>query len=203
VIDRQFMGVAFTPNSKSLVSSSLDGFVRVWDVETGLTLRAMEGHPAGALGLSLSPDARFAVVGTGQNLVKIWELSTGKEVRKFENTGRKGILNAIYAPDGKSVAFGGDDGDVVIGDTATGKYRILGNCPTPIRAMAWSPDGRWIATGSADRLLRLWEPATGKVTGLPLENGFYSVAFSPKGDLLAAGGADWSLRLWDLRGARK
>jgi WD40 repeat protein len=92
---------------------------------------------------------------------------------------------------------------VVIGDTATGKYRILGNCPTPIRAMAWSPDGRWIATGSADRLLRLWEPATGKVTGLPLENGFYSVAFSPKGDLLAAGGADWSLRLWDLRGARK
>jgi WD40 repeat protein len=151
----------------------------------------------------LSPDARFVVVGTGQPLVKIWELSTGKEVRRFELSGKKGVLCALYAPDGKSVAFGGDGGEVLIGNPATGTYRVLGTCPTPIRAMAWSPDGRWIATGSVDNLLRLWEPATGKVTGLPLENGFFSVAFSPKGDLLAAGGADWSLRLWDLRSVRK
>jgi len=203
VIDLQIMSVAFTPNSKSLVSSSLDGVVRLWDIETGLTVRKMEGHPGGALGLSLSPDARFVAVGTAEPLAKVWELSTGREVRRFENAGKKGVLCVTYAPDGRSVAFGGDSGDVMIGDPATGTFRVLGSCPMSIRGMAWSPDGRWIATASADNLLRLWEPATGKVTGMSLENGFYSVAFSPKGDLLAAGGADWSLRLWDLRGARK
>ena len=194
----QVLGLAFTPDSKQLVSSSVDGAVRVWDVVTGLSLKELKGHPRGALGLSLSADGRFAAVGTGDPMVKLWDLATGKEMKGFEGVGRTGVLCVAYAPDGKSVAFGGDEGALYIGNPSTGTFRTLGTYSKPIRALAWSPDGRLIATGSVDPSLRLWDAATGSYTGFNVENGVFSVAFSPKGDMLAAGGGDWSLRLWDL-----
>ncbi|HEV3027541.1 MAG TPA: serine/threonine-protein kinase [Planctomycetota bacterium] len=199
----QIMGLAFTPDSKRLVSSCADGYLRVWDVGTGLPLKEMNGHPRGALGLALSPDGRFAAVGTGEPILKIWELATGKEVKVFPVAGRSAIFCVSYAPDGKSVAFAGNEGAVYIADPASGGIRALGAYPKQIHSLAWSPDGRTIATASQDPSLRLWDPSSGAYTGFQLESGSFSVAFSPKGDMLAAGAGDWSLRLYDLPPAGK
>ena len=194
----QIMGLAFTPDSKQLVSSCVDGSIRVWDVVTGLPLKEMRGHPRGALGLALSPDGRFAAVGTGEPMLKIWDLGAGKEARVFPVAGHSAIFCVSYAPDGKSVAFAGDEGVVYIADPATGKIRTLGSHPKQICSLAWSPDGRTIATASLDPSLRLWNPSNGDYTGFQLEGGAFSVTFSAKGDMLAVGAADWSLRLYDL-----
>jgi WD40 repeat protein len=182
----------------------VDGTARIWDVVSGLNVREMGGHPRGAMGISVSPDGRFAAVGTGEQYVKIWELATAKEVRHFAGKPSATWHVVAYSPDGKSVAFGGSDGAINLGDTTTGTVRVLGTCPKAVRDLAWSPDGRWIASASEDPSLRLWEPASGAVTGFPLPDaGYFSVAFSPKGDLLAAGGYDWTLRLWELPPAGK
>jgi WD40 repeat protein len=201
--DQQFIGVAFTLDSKQLVSSNVDGSARLWDVGTGLPMREMRGHPRGALGLSLSPDGRYVAVGTGEPLVKIWEISTGKEVRQIEGTGQSAFFCVSYAPDGKSLAFGGSDGTLYLGDPAKGTIRTLGSYRKPIHGVAWSPDGRIIATTSEDPSMRLWDPSTGAYTAFSLEGGAFGVTFSPKGDILAVGAADWSLRLYDLHPAGK
>jgi len=130
--------------------------------------------------------------------VKLWELATSRELKRFEGVGRAEVFCVSFAPDGKSVAFNGNEDALYIGDPSTGTFRTLGTYSKPIRALAWSPDGRFIATGSVDPSLRLWDPATGSYTGFNVEDGVFSVAFSPKGDMLAAGGGDWSLRLWEL-----
>jgi WD40 repeat protein len=36
--------VAFSPDSKRIVSGSLDGTVRLWDAITGIILKTLEGH---------------------------------------------------------------------------------------------------------------------------------------------------------------
>ena len=205
VQEQQFFGVAFTRDSKMVLSSNVDGIVKLWDVETGLTLREMKPHPRGALGLCLSPDGRYVAVGTGEPVLKIWELATGKEAARIEaKVSAAAWLVVSYAPDGKTVAFAGNDGAVMTADVATGAMRLLGKLPNPIRWLAWSPDGRWIATVSEDPALRLWDPATGSVTGFTLpDGGYFTVAFSPKGDVLAAGAFDWTLRLWELPRAGK
>ena len=60
-------GLAFTPDSKQLVSASNDRTVRVWDMDTGRTARIIRGESAPGWGsiyaMALSPDGRWLAVG--------------------------------------------------------------------------------------------------------------------------------------------
>jgi WD40 repeat protein len=46
--------IAFTPDSKRLVSSGNEGIVRSWDVETGKALQTFKGHTARVRAVALS-----------------------------------------------------------------------------------------------------------------------------------------------------
>ncbi len=54
-------GLAFTPDSQSLLSSSSDGTLRVWDAVHGQPIRSMEGCAAPPYNdVSWSPDGAHA-----------------------------------------------------------------------------------------------------------------------------------------------
>src|SRR5262245_31632615 len=67
-----------------------------------------------------------------------------------------------FAPDGKTVATGGDQ-TVRLWDTATGKERrrFDGNYHGS-RAVAFTPDGECLAACTADHKVRLYEATTGQ-----------------------------------------
>ena len=48
--------LAFTPDSRSLLSGSEDGTLRVWDVERGQCVRIMQGYVVSLYDLDWSPD---------------------------------------------------------------------------------------------------------------------------------------------------
>ena len=60
-------GLAFTPDGKQLVSAGEDKVIRVWDLASGRTVRAIRGESAaGSLGkilaMTLSPDGKWLAV---------------------------------------------------------------------------------------------------------------------------------------------
>ena len=50
-------GLAFTPDSRSLLSGSEDGTLRLWDVERGEALRVLQGYEAAS---TMSPGVPMA-----------------------------------------------------------------------------------------------------------------------------------------------
>ena len=51
-----------------MVSASLDGTVRVWDVEAGNEVQNLKGHQGQVLCVAASPDGNLAVSGGGTPL---------------------------------------------------------------------------------------------------------------------------------------
>jgi len=67
------------------------------------------------------------------------------------------IWTLAWSPDGKSLACGLKNGQMVIVDIVKKEIvRVLESHKTGIPGIAWSPTGRLIATGSRDGTIRLW-----------------------------------------------
>jgi len=59
-----------------IVSGSLDGHIKVWDVETGTCKHTLMGHQY--LTSSMELRDNILVSGNGDSTVKIWDILTGK-----------------------------------------------------------------------------------------------------------------------------
>lgn len=69
------MSLAFLPSGQQLVSSSLDGTARLWDVATGKELMVFRAHEGGIRSVAVSPDGKtLATAGGGDNTVRFWKI---------------------------------------------------------------------------------------------------------------------------------
>ena len=165
-----------TPDGKHLVSASNDKTVRVWEIETGKTVRTIRGEAApGNWGvihsMKLSPDGRWLAVGgylhgtdrTTASGVRIYEFASGRMTAFL-----KGHDNVVYAlafsPDGKRLISGSGDKTAIVWDLTTLQqvHRLSGHTEA-IKAVAFTHDGDRAVTGGGDQTLRLWNAADGKL----------------------------------------
>src|SRR5262249_49964816 len=121
----------------------------------------------------------------------------------------KGPVRALaFAPDGRTLAAGGDDGVVRLWDVAgrePGLRKELAPHPDGVRAVAFSPDGGLLASvGTAEGKPRVGDRSAGAPRASPPPGGPRgeggALAFAPGGRLRATGGGDRTVRLWDLSG---
>src|SRR6266567_8085054 len=69
-------GLAFTPDSRSVLSGSDDGTLRLWDVERGESLRVMQGYTACLYDLDWSPDGTRLASAGSDTLVSLWQVES-------------------------------------------------------------------------------------------------------------------------------
>src|SRR6185369_4691882 len=67
---------AFSPDGKLALSASDDNSVRLWNVETGHSLRVFDGHAGEVWSLAWSADQRRALSGADDNTVRLWDVET-------------------------------------------------------------------------------------------------------------------------------
>lgn len=101
---REVCGIAFSPDSRLLVTSSYDATVRVWDAERREELRCfvnLEGHPSG---IAFSHDGRILAASTPTD-VFLWDVATGKIVSRFSNPeGAAAFEHLHFSVDGSTLA---------------------------------------------------------------------------------------------------
>jgi WD40 repeat protein len=102
-------GVAFSPDSRRLASTSFDGAPRVWAVESGENLLTLTGHTGPVFGVAFSPDgSRLATASEGGTL-KVWQATSGELLLNLVSS-EKGSGGVAFSPDGTYLAVAGNDG---------------------------------------------------------------------------------------------
>jgi WD40 repeat protein len=171
-----FGGVAFSPDGKTLASSSNapssgDSYnlIKLWDVKTGTLTTTLTG-PDGSYYeyLAYSPDATMiAVVNTDQNTnnstIQLWDVKSGKPLILLD--GHKAEVYALgFTADGTALATASYDKTLVFWDVKTGKkLATLPSADTKggFAALRFNADGTLLATANLDGSIELWGVAGG------------------------------------------
>jgi WD40 repeat protein len=112
--------VSFSPDGKSISTTSQDNSVKLWDAETGQELSTFSGHTSITSRVVFSPDGTRLATSSFDRTVKVWDIETGDE--RFTLTGHGATVWAIaFSPDGKLIATGSNDRTFRLWDAETGK----------------------------------------------------------------------------------
>ena len=212
---------AISRNGLWLVSGSLGGAIKLWDLTTGQLQRTLQaafrrqfppnvqldefgnercsGIEFGPDSIAFSPDG-YSVAGLSNSGVRIWDTARGRELARFPGSGP-----LAFSPNGKLLAYSPREANFQEGIgalwnvTARVQSAILARHKGPIRVVAFSPGGNTLATGGYDNTVKLWNVATGRELHMLTAHKWLvtGLAFNPDGRLLASASADGGTCIWD------
>ena len=110
--------VAFSRDSRRLITGSHDGTAIIWDAVSGKELLRLKGHSGAVSSVAFSPDGRRIITGSYDRTAKLWEAATGKELLTFAGHNHW-ITSAVFSPDGLRIVTGSADRSVNIWRAAT------------------------------------------------------------------------------------
>jgi WD40 repeat protein len=210
------MGLAFDPTGKEILAScSLDGTVRLWDLQTKRTLAVLRDQAGAVNALVFTPDGLGLVTGGDDGVLRLWDVSRRVLIaqatpnpadRLKDGPGTDPILCLAVSSDGKFVVTGRENGLLQRYDAANlqNAVRLSTTVRGPVEAVAISHDGKRLATSIVSRRnlpadwprvecdieLRSLPGGQGVTNVSTTSNLAYAVAFSPDDRLLAFGGGD-------------
>ncbi|MCP4644330.1 MAG: hypothetical protein GY851_28060 [bacterium] len=136
---------------------------------------------------------------------KVVEIRNPREIAVLQGHSSS-VKSVSWSPDGRTLAAGTSDNDVVIWDIdKRKKVSIHGRASWGDPSMSWSPDGRTLASIFRDGNVVLWDVNSRQKTatlGGDSEK-IISMSWIPDGRTLAFGNRDREVVLWDIDSRRR
>ena len=119
--------LAFSPDGKTLASTSFYGIILLWDVETGQIRHSLSAHTASIAVLAFSPDNQTLASGGYWNLdaertICIWDTHTGQLLTAVEGH-TDPIFALAFSSDGQILASAGWDNAIRMWHPRTGQLK--------------------------------------------------------------------------------
>ncbi len=112
--------VAFSPNNKQFVTTSLDETLKLWDVSTGAVLKTLSLKPHYADAVAFSPDGSRLAFGLNNNLIRVLNISTGDVMQM--GRGHEAHISAVaVSSNNKQLASASVDNTIKLWDTFSGQ----------------------------------------------------------------------------------
>uniref|UniRef100_A0A3Q3EZT7 Transcription initiation factor TFIID subunit 5 n=1 Tax=Labrus bergylta TaxID=56723 RepID=A0A3Q3EZT7_9LABR len=192
-------GISFSPDRNYLLSSSEDGTIRLWSLQTFTCLVGYKGHNYPVWDTQFSPHGYYFISGGHDRVARLWATDHYQPLRMFSGH-LADITCTRFHPNSNYVATGSSDRTIRLWDVLSGNcVRIFTGHKGPIHALAFSPNGKYLASGATDGRVLLWDIGHGLMIGelKGHTDTIYSLKFSRDGEILASGSMDYTVRLWN------
>ena len=103
---------------KFITSGSIDGIVRIWDINSGKCIQVLEGHTRCVNSVIKITDTLIAS-GSSDRTVRIWDINSGKCTQILE--GHVGWVSSVIKLTDTLIATGSDDKTLRIWDISSGR----------------------------------------------------------------------------------
>jgi WD40 repeat protein len=189
----QISTASFSPDAKHILTSSLDGSVRLWNVVNGSLEGTFSGHSAEVRDARFTSNGEFVFSSSDDGTTLFWNASSGQLLARILSIGdvsSDGHFVVAKAPTGSAL--------IVWSLSNAELLATLSGHTDHLYHVAYSPDGRLIATESGDKSARLWEATTGRsLATLVGPQDFAGIQFSRDSRRVITGGSDNAVRVWD------
>lgn len=155
--------VAWSSDSRLLVSASDDKTLKLWELSTGKCLKTLKGHSNYVFCCNFNPQSNLIVSGSFDESVRIWDVRTGKCLKTLP--AHSDPVSAVnFNRDGSLIVSSSYDGLCRIWDTASGQClkTLIDDDNPPVSFVKFSPNGKYILAATLDNTLKLWDYSKGK-----------------------------------------
>lgn len=195
--------ICFTPDGKSIVYSDQAANIKVLHVNEGAMRLTPTDHEALISNIQFSTDGTRMASQDRNGMLVIWQVAeNGSLIPLTHHLGsgpNANYWNLSFSPDGDTIAFQIDGGNLGIQETSSGKLRRT--IPETLygeRCLAFSRDGSMLITSSEDGRLRLWDVTTGAYVTTLQEGVTGTIDVNPQNGRVASSGAGGVIRIWDI-----
>jgi WD40 repeat protein/DNA-binding CsgD family transcriptional regulator len=198
---------ALSPDDRTFFGGADDGFVHLWELETGKLLWEHDVHtkddPPWVKNVAFSPDGGV-VAATFNDLIMFWQADTGELIRQIDSNVNRQKID--FHPNGEQFATIGSEeqSHLVIRDYASGEVVRQFQHGSYIEDLVYTADGSAILIASVDGVLTLIDTHTGQVIReFEHYQGTNSVrlryvAISPDGTQVIGALLEAGLAIWDF-----
>jgi len=206
------MAVSGLDNKKHLLAAaSLDGYVRIFDLNSLELIQRIDCGHAQCWDVSVSPDLKLVATGGHDGLCRVWDIGKrdapprfvlGKDV-KFKKT-RPFCLAVCFSNNGKTLAcsYTGHNPPVATFDmTQKGvKKQTMTGATLTVRRLVFGHGDRYLCAAAQDMVLHIFDLRDGKETAgfSGHKEAATSCAFSPDSTQIASVSVDRRLKVWDI-----
>src|SRR5690606_17314498 len=103
--DGAVLSIAFSPDSRYVMTGGVDNVALLWDVETGELIQSFFGHTDAVSVVGYSSDVQLVITGSRDQSVRLWDVATGEVIRQFVGH-KQPLLSVSMSNDGDSLISG-------------------------------------------------------------------------------------------------
>ncbi|XJO71992.1 hypothetical protein BDV3_001406 [Batrachochytrium dendrobatidis] len=191
--------VAFNGSGDSVLSTSIDHSIKVWNTLTFRSKITFTGH-SGKVCAARFTNSNRIVSGSHDRSIKIWDLVKGYSIRTLFTLSSCNDL-ALLDSEGQIIISGHLDNNVRIWDARTGNNirEITGIHSGQVTSVEVSPNQHQFLTTSRDHTLQLLDVRTyTPIATYAVGMNWARSCFSPDGSFISSGSADGTVFFWDI-----
>ncbi|QYT03735.1 hypothetical protein H0G86_010684 [Trichoderma simmonsii] len=195
--------MAFSHDSKLIVSGANDNTIKIWDTSTGQCQQTLQGYGEKNASLVVfSHDSRLVASVSDDYLIRVWNRATCRCQLILE--GHADSINAVaFTHDSKLIVSGSTDKTIKIWDSETGAFQRRLHDDTETRSIAVSHDSSLVVTGSWNGTSKLWDMTTGQCLQIfrGHKSPVLSVAFSHDSRQVVSLDFGGLIKIWSISAA--